>query len=227
MIRRPHTMAFAAGVWVFPGGRVDKSDGPGLRGAQIAALRELFEEVGLLKAHYPGQSQDVGETVRRRLDRAARAQLLADRLSFNTALRRRGLVIRPRALIPLAHWITPKPVPRRFDTLFFICQAPRRQIPRPDPYEVAAMAWLRPRDALAAWEGEEMALMFPTRLILQKLAQAPNLAAALTLARNTAVVPVMPSIELSSGTRRVLIPEAAGYGVTQASHKDAEMRMGR
>lgn len=223
MVRRGQALDFAPGMWVFPGGRVNPQDGLGERALRIAALRELFEETGLVCARdeagrWPSESQ------RGTLDRRYRARVTGDRLAFGAMLRQTGLSARPKDLAPFAHWITPEPVPKRFDTRFYVTRAPRGQRAVVDGSEAVALAWVRPADMLARQATGEAALMFPTRLILEKLKRGGTVPGALALARRSAVVPVMPKIAMANGQRTVTIPEAAGYGVTHASHIDAEMR---
>lgn len=223
MIRRPAHLAFAPGVWVFPGGRVDPSDGPGMRGSQKAAVREMFEETGLLCLR-GADGQWVDNGTRRQLDRRFRYRLIGNQTGFDSMLRQTGLRIRHADMVPIAHWITPDPVPRRYDTLFFIARAPGGQTYRLDEQEAAEARWCSPAAALASWDKDMFPLMFPTRLILTKLAQAKTVADAFRLARTSTLVPVKPELAVIDGERTVAIPAEAGYGVTHASQRDAEMR---
>lgn len=230
MQTRAAHLAFAGGLLVFPGGRVDPADGAGLRGFRRAAVRELFEETGLLLARRLGNRCMVEEARRQRLARRYRDRLRFDVLAWDSLLRREGLREGARQgmrdLVPFAHWITPEVVPKRFDTRFFLARAPRRQRASPDGDETVALHWMRPGDLLAAWEREGAALMFPTRLILTKLSQAATVAQAYSLARGSVEATILPRVEMRNGRRRVTIPAEAGYGVTEASHLDADMRMG-
>jgi len=225
LVRRAAGLSFAAGMWVFPGGRIDPGDGVGERAARMAALRELFEETGLLVA-WRGGRDPVNQTLRTGIDRRYRDRLIGGRISFASILRREGLLARPRDLAPFAHWITPEPVPKRFDTLFYLVRAPQGQRVLTDGIEAVEARWASPAQMLADADANKAPVMFPTRMILHKLARAGGVAGAFALARSTALVPVMPRLTVKEGRRHASIPAEAGYGITEASEVDADMREG-
>ncbi len=169
---RPDSMAFAAGLHVFPGGRVEPGDAdPGLvrwaRGAtadpafhvahRIAAIRETWEEVGVLLAA-PGT--------------AGRG-----RASFAEVVEAGRLELRTDDLVEIARWTTPRSFPRRFDTRFFAAELPPGAVLDVDPGEVAGHAWLTPRSALARMRAGEIALWPPTSTTLQRLERAVSFGA--------------------------------------------------
>ncbi len=232
VLRRSLGLAFGGGMLAFPGGRVDAGDrflpasqaGRGDRCAadqafRVAALRELFEETGLLLARIPGERQPVPEATRRRLARRYRRALHRGSLDFASVLRRTGLVLETRALVPFAHWVTPAIAPKRFDTRFYLARAPRGQRPYADGVESLDTAWRRPREILAAWEAGAESLMFPTRLNLIRLARAANVREAIGNARSEPPMRVEPRLA-ADGTPRLVIPEAAGFGVSEAGPRD-------
>ena len=162
LLRRRSTMAFAAGMHVFPGGAVDPRDRdggarwvgpspaawaeaftcePGLAGALVcAAVRETFEESGvLLAAHEDGTpvTDTTGEDWER--DRLA---LIDGELALSDFLARRSLVVRADLLRPWAHWITPEWQTRRFDTRFFLAALPAGQRTRDVGGEADRVTWL-------------------------------------------------------------------------------------
>ena len=170
LTRRPDSMAFAAGLHVFPGGRVEPDDGdlrlvarasgpvddPAFHVAhRIAAIRETWEEVGVLLADGPPVVFQRGSPF---LD-------LAD----NT-----DLTLCTDDLVEIARWTTPRAYPRRFDARFFVAELPPGAVLAPDPREVAAHEWLTPRAALAAMAMGEIALWPPTSSTLQRLERAPS-----------------------------------------------------
>ncbi len=175
LTQRPATMAFAADVHVFPGGALDPGDADGRRtgreratsAAAIAAIRELFEETGVLLAD--------GSPAPAAL-RSARDDLLAGRHAFADVVSRLGLSLRPDRLAPLSRWVTPRTFPRRFDTRFFVAELPRGAEPSFVGDEVVGHRWLRPVDALRAMADGEIRLWPPTSTTLQQLEHARSFA---------------------------------------------------
>lgn len=179
LTRRPDSMAFAAGLHVFPGGRVEPADAdPRLvrlaRGPRdeadfhvahrIAAIRETWEEVGVLLAER----------------RNGGPPILADRRSgadFAHLCADLDVELPTDELVEIARWTTPRTYPRRFDTHFFVAELPPGANLVPDPREVVAHAWLTPRAALAAMAAGTIALWPPTSTTLQRLERAPSFGA--------------------------------------------------
>ncbi len=230
---RSRRMRFAGGMLVFPGGRVDPSDagarlacrqrprrplGTAERAFRFAALREAFEEAGLLLGARRENGRAVGEALRRRVERRYRARLLAGGISFVTLAEREGLRFDLGALVPFAHWVTPWESPKRFDTRFYLAAAPAGQrAGLIDAIENTHLAWRRPAEILEAWHAGAQPLMFPTRLNLMKLARARDVGTALALARRTPIHRLRPEIVGPRGEgRRLVIPHDAGFGVTEA-----------
>ncbi len=232
-VLRSREMRFAGGMLAFPGGRVDRLDVSARlalrirprramplreRAARFAALRELFEEAGLLLAHDERTGRPVDEPARLRLDRRYRRLLLAGGMPFVAFAERAGLVFDLGKLIPFAHWVTPVESPRRFDARFYLAPAPSGQnAVLWDEAENTQLAWRRPQDVLADWQAGRQPLMFPTRLNLVKLARARTVAEAITQARRTPVHRLRPEIIGPRGEgRRLVIPHDAGFGITEA-----------
>lgn len=235
MIKRSRMMRFAAGMLVFPGGRVDRGDGsPRLRkqlrvrrrlpadsAFRTAALRELFEETGLICARTQAGSAMPGEGMRVRLARRYRKRLHQGRIGFSRMLEQAGLLLDLDSLVPFAHWITPELSPIRFDTRFYLAAAPASQRASSDGTETLDLDWLRPRDMLKAWDEGRLRLMFPTRLNLMKLARADRVSEALRQTEQTPIVTVIPEI-VGTGKRQLVLPEDAGFGMTYATHQDLD-----
>ncbi len=232
-VMRSREMRFAGGMLAFPGGRVDRADAsPRLtlrlrprralpvieRAARLAAIRELFEEAGILLACDARTGRRIREPRRRRLARRWRVPLLADRVTLATLAERADLVFDPGALVFFAHWVTPVESPRRFDARFYLARAPEdQQAELENEIENTALAWRRPQDILADWQAGRQPLMFPTRLNLVKLARARSVAEALAQARATPVHRLRPEIVGPRGEgRRLVIPHDAGFGITEA-----------
>ncbi len=187
-------------AFVFPGGAVDAADeilarSAGVRDFAVAALRELFEEAGILLAR-----DATGEPIR--IDAPALAALRRELLagaSLATLLERRAFALDFGALAYYSNWITPASEPIRFDAHFFIARAPARQIAEAEDIEVHDGVWLSPADAIAAADRGELHLRFPTRKHLERLARFANLASLFEHARARTISPVAP-VEREDGT---------------------------
>jgi 8-oxo-dGTP pyrophosphatase MutT (NUDIX family) len=227
MMVRHHEIEFSSGALVFPGGSVDASDrellarpelhsgGEGCDEAalsfRIAAIRETFEESGILLAR-PRGSHDLVEA-RRAAEIAARhrAALAERKRTFLEVLDESGTVLALDELVPYAHWVTPEGMSKRFDTWFFLAAAPPEQLGAHDGKESTDSLWLSPREAVAGGESGRFKLPFPTTRNLIKLGKQPNVGAALEDSRGKPVVTVMPVLTTSNGRRQLRIPREAGY----------------
>ena len=229
MLRRKPSMAFAPGACVFPGGSVDQRDadeevawaGPGVdhwgrvfdapaelaRALVCAAVRETFEESGVLLAG-PSAGTVVADTTGE--DWEADRQALLDRsISLAEMLARRGLILRSDLLRPWSRWITPKVEPRRFDTRFFAAALPAGQRTRDVGGEAAAVQWIAPADALEAGRARQIQLWLPTAMTLAELAEYPDTAAVLAAARE--VRPLLPEVIIAEGATWLKVPGGREY----------------
>jgi len=217
MIRRNAGLRFAAGATVFPGGRVDPEDRalhgwtpPGVPAAdlplRLAAIREAFEECGILLAREP-------------LDGARLAALRAPSLlDFGQRLRAAGVRPDTDALVPFARWITPETVWRRFDATFYLALAPAGQEAVVDGGEAVEGLWATPRTILEADEAGRLSLVFATRMNLTRLAACRTAAEALeAAARHQPLVPILPHFADTSAGPVLRIPEGAGYTPTEVA----------
>jgi len=182
MTRRSPGAAFLPGVFVFPGGRIDEADAaahdllphgvaPSAHvTAALAALRESFEELGVLHAtDAQGRPLPAAQLAALRRDRPLYAQL-----------RERGLRLGADALRVLARWTTDRDIePRRFDALFLIARVPEGQVPVADDREQFEPSWRRAAEALAEHEAGRMPIIFPTLRTLRWLAGFGSVDAAL------------------------------------------------
>jgi 8-oxo-dGTP pyrophosphatase MutT (NUDIX family) len=114
-------------------------------------------------------------------------------------------------LVPFSRWITPPQVKIRFDTLFFLAAAPEGAEPRPDGGETVGLGWFAPRDALAAHERGEIALVFPTIRTLEQLAGFGSADELLAWADGREVEPIEPQVLLEGEVARVVLPGEPGY----------------
>jgi len=227
MLRRNLASVWIAGASVFPGGAVDAGDrhprwegrcagwddarasaalartGGGL-GFLVAAVRETFEEAGVLLAREPeGRAADG----RHEHLIAARAALNAGDHDFDALVLDHDLVLATDELLPVSHWVTPPVGPRRYDTWFFVAAAPEGEYLHDDT-ELIASAWVRPVDALAAGERGEVDLIFPTRKNLELLARFDTADALLAAVRGATVPDASGALALvaDDGGQRIVLP---------------------
>ncbi|WP_214410018.1 NUDIX hydrolase [Sphaerisporangium fuscum] len=224
LLRRKASMDFAAGAYVFPGGSVDPRDadqavawaGPApeewgrvfgaapdtARGLVCAAVRETFEESGVLLAG-PSPDTVVADTTGDDWE-ADREALIARSLSLAEFLNKRGLVLRADLLRPWAHWITPVVEHKRFDTRFFVAAMPPGQRTRDVGGEADAVAWLRPAGALRRAQEGEIFLMPPTVRTLTEMSEYDDVEAVLACERE--VVTFQPRIAEVEGEMWIVLP---------------------
>jgi 8-oxo-dGTP pyrophosphatase MutT (NUDIX family) len=115
------------------------------------------------------------------------------------------------ALVPFSRWITPAEVKVRFDTFFFVVDAPADATAAPDGEECVDMAWKRPVDALSEYSEGNLQLVFPTIKHLEQLAEQPSVAATIDAARAREVTPIQPKVVVTGSTAQVLLPGEPGY----------------
>jgi 8-oxo-dGTP pyrophosphatase MutT (NUDIX family) len=118
-----------------------------------------------------------------------------------------GIEVPAGELIGYSRWITPKAVPIRFDTRFYLALAPAHSPPRPDGSETVDAAWFEPRAALDAHHAGQLPLVFPTIKHLESLTGFANSAEALDAARRREVKPVEPEVVGEGDERRIVLPD--------------------
>lgn len=232
MMERHAAMGFAAGAMVFPGGKIDASDGAAalvaradlsdatdLPAFRLGALRELFEEAGILLA-VDAEGEAIDPTRAADLAARHREEVLGNPPAFAAMLGAEDLYLAAGDLVHFAHWITPQPVPRRFDTHFFVVPAPGGQGAVSDGQEAVNMSWLSPAVALDRGASGAHMLMFPTKLNLERLSRSRTVEEALTAAAETPVVTVMPKPIVEDGEIYLTIPPDAGYGEVKIRRAD-------
>ena len=136
---------------------------------RIAAIRETFEESGILLARPKGSKALVDAKRASEIEAAHRADLCDGKISFLKVLTDNGMVLALDELVPYAHWITPEGMPKRFDTWFFLAAAPPEQVGAHDGKESTDSIWVSPREALEGGESGRFKLPFPTTRNLIKL----------------------------------------------------------
>jgi 8-oxo-dGTP pyrophosphatase MutT (NUDIX family) len=233
-MRRHLKSKFAAGDFVFPGGKVETDDNPddavdwcrGLErkgaarrlsleeaphmalGYWVGVIRETFEEAGLLLAVDAG-----GREVAMDAPRFAeyRRACHADNRAFWAMVRAEGLKLTTDRLVYFAHWITPEEQPLRFDTRFFAAPAPAGQRAIGDDHEMTDLKWLTPSEAVDAQRRGEISLRNPTVKNLLLFDGATSTTHALDRLRDRPVPTIRPRIVMEGTESKVLMPGDAGY----------------
>ena len=173
LMRRPGGADFAPGAYVFPGGTVHADDHASKDEIRAAAVRELFEEVGILLARHGKRFAREGDTEKVRL-------LIEKGKTFAGALDELGLEPAFDRLVLFAHWVTPALLRRRYDARFFLAKLPPHQVIRPQAGEVTDWLWIEPKKALAS---DELTLVYATRAVLESVASDKDSAKLMSRAR--------------------------------------------
>ena len=216
LVKRATTMAFAAGRYAFPGGRVDPADadpaladawaGPSpdawaarfgcavsdARALVCAAVRETFEETGVLFAG-PAESSLVASTSGADWE-ADRRALESRESSLAALLARRSLVMRTDLLGAWSRWVTPEFEPRRYDTAFFVAALPPGQSAREVSGETEGTVWTPPAAAIADFHAGRASMLPPTLTTLQEVSEFGTAASALEAASTRPLEPIMADV---------------------------------
>jgi 8-oxo-dGTP pyrophosphatase MutT (NUDIX family) len=174
---------------------LDGGDTPALA-FYLAALREAFEETGILVGVRQDGSLPPTAAEAPEVD-AVRDDLMEDRISFAQALERLGCRLDGAAVAYLAHWITPEAEPRRYDTRFFAARVPREAGAIVDPREMTDAVWLTPDAALRRNREGSLPMVFPTIRTLEQLRGSPSVASALEDLHQRRVPTILPRLVLT------------------------------
>lgn len=210
MVKRNTMVDFMAGAHVFPGGKVDAADSDPallerLRGAlhpsflpkhYIAAIRETFEEAGVLLA----EGLEEG-----RLGEARRA--LASGENFLSVMMRLGASFDAERLVAWTRWVTPAASPKRFDARFFLAAAPAEQLARHDEHETTASLWIVPGEALDRAQRGAMLIAPATYKCLSVLARYRSVAEGIAAARTSSPRVWCPIVQTEGGRRFVILSD--------------------
>ena len=227
MVRRHVHSDFAPDVFVFPGGKVDPADRdpelarwvgahePSDNGAElalrVAAIRELFEEAGVLLARradgtvvdLSGEEQETFAEYRRRIH--------SEEISLGEMARAEGLELAVDLLHPFSHWITPEGFPRRYDTRFFAAQLPLGQSPLHDALETTDSVWINPGEGLQRFREGTFPLVFATERNLERMARFASLDEMVAATTSEDLQPIVPRMVREGAETRFLIPGDEGY----------------
>jgi 8-oxo-dGTP pyrophosphatase MutT (NUDIX family) len=232
MVKRHHQIDFVAGALVFPGGKVHAGDReagldsymdgaenwtPEMRALGAAAIREAFEESGILFAREAGGG--FVSTARLAALEGWRERLEKNSASLLEMVQQEELRLAYDRLVRFAHWVTPEHMPKRFDTHFFLAAVPEGHAGAHDGRESVDSVWITPEGAIA--DRKKWNVIFPTKLNLMKLAGAKTVDEAVERARGAELLTVMPWVEQTPEGPRLRIREDAGYAQTSTLLRDA------
>ena len=214
VMERTGHMAFAAGALVFPGGRIDPEDRAAAArfrniseaAARLAAVRETIEETGIAPAITPVPDAALSASLQ---------QGIQEGKPFLDLLERHGLDLDLESLTLFARWCPNFRETRRFDTLFFLAEAPANA-PEPvaNEQEAERAFWASAAEILTAIDAGRARAIFPTRRNLERLARFASIAEARADAARHPVAAITPWVEDRHGSPHVCIPEDIGYPVT-------------
>ena len=235
MLKRNARSVFVGDMWVYPGGAVDPEDGHGRNeelcsgeddtsasaalGIEsdglaywVAALREMFEEAGVLLAHRAGETGliDLSKPEVEAAFSQYRDAVNDGTAEFMDVVAREDLRLELTDMHYVGHWLTPVGPPRRYDTRFFLAAMPAGQTPLHDDDEAVHHEWVRPRDALAMNRSDEMVMMTPTVAMLKRLLPWQAAAEAVAAASGGEVeqARILPDVD---GPERIVFPGEPGY----------------
>jgi 8-oxo-dGTP pyrophosphatase MutT (NUDIX family) len=171
----------------------------------VAAVRETFEEIGVLLASPADEAGGFPSDAELAADRAL---LEAGQVTLPGVLRSRGLVIRTDLITPWTHWITPEAEKRRFDTRFFVAELPAGQDVQEPSGEAVHALWARPEEALATVKRGELGMLPPTASTLLSLVPFGTVAEVFEAAANRIIRPIRPSYVVVDGVGRLRLPPA-------------------
>ncbi|MDO8972647.1 NUDIX hydrolase [Reyranella sp.] len=226
MVVRHHQIDSFSGALVFPGGKLEEADGAASLRARcggadkiddaelkfrVAGVREAFEECGVLLARKRGQRALIGAADLKGIEERWRVKLAKDQASIVDMVEAEDLEIATELMTPYAHWITPTFVPKRFDTWFFLAEAPEDQIALHDGSESTDSVWIGPQEAIEEAKAGKRTLVHATTKNLELLAEGKTVAGAISAASARKIVTVLPWVEVKDGKKFLHIPEGAGY----------------
>lgn len=183
MVKRHDNVAFMAGAYVFPGGRVDDADS-----SEAASLIESFPNESRFPDLTPEQEIAFRVAAVRELSEEA------------------GVVVDMREIVPMAHWVTPEVETRRYDTRFFLVRMPHGQEARHDEKETTELAWITPLEAIARCEQDSIMLPPPTWTTLKRLGRFRSIEEVFGWARTTPIMRVQPGFINEAGVRMLTLP---------------------
>ena len=241
MVRRELNQNFLAGVCVFPGGKMDEQDrdedlavlARGINGAQArallnepdqdectalglycAAIRELFEEAGILLAYTSnGSLIDFTDQGTRERYKDYRMAIHEKKLSLKDLALQENLTLAVDCLLPYSRWIAPGKVKKRFDTRFFLCRLPRGQKTDYDPVELMSYEWRTPGEILKQASSGEIRLIPPTLKTIHELSTFDRIERLYRYAQSRPIYPILPEVYAEEDSIIMKLPHDPEYSV--------------
>lgn len=241
MLERQLSSDFFGGAYVFPGGKIDDADcDPALHdfvdppvpwrslvpaevgavieappgkelGFHLAAIRETFEEAGVLLArHEDGSIVRLDGSEQRRFA-AARDLLNTREATLLDIARKERIRYALDLMFYFSRWITPEVVPKRYDTRFFVARLPEGQTPLHDALETRSGLWIRPREALDRARDGAFTIIFPTRKTLESIAAFDSVDALIASTVGKKISGVLPKLVIHEGEPRVMLPDGSTH----------------
>lgn len=236
MLRRNRHSTWVGGAYLFPGGAVDPEDGSpemaarcigrsaaeadrvldisdGGLGYFVAAIRECFEEAGILLASGPGGPVAFDDPLVGRRFEEHRRRLNAGQVGLLEILEAESLQLDVGGIGYFSHWITPEGSPRRYDTRFFVAVVPAGQVALHDDDEVVASLWVSPAEAAARFERGEIDIMFPTLKNIEGVGRFSSTADLLQATEAASVPVILPRVTVTGESPgvRIVLPGDPGY----------------
>jgi len=213
MLERHLRSDFAGGAYVFPGGTIDERDTDpaamsfldgevdGEPSFYLCAIRETFEEAGVLLARHDGAPVKLD-------DRFAeyRRELAGRGGSLAAFAEREGLRFAGDLMHYFSRWVTPEFAPKRYDARFFVAAMPDGQDPLHDDVETTASTWIRPADAIAQAREGSFSIIFPTRKTLETLSTFATAKDVIASTRGKEIVTILPTVVIADGQAKVVLP---------------------
>jgi 8-oxo-dGTP pyrophosphatase MutT (NUDIX family) len=212
LLKRHRSSGFVPGAYVFPGGRVDSADarvpweGTSDPPAEywVAAVREIFEETGVLLARTErgDWSRDASSDAELEI---WRERLMTESATLQDVLSAQTLRLDPAEICYIAHWITPLVEPRRYDTRFFAARLPEHRQVRPDEREMDDAVWVTAAEALEQFEAGKLPMVFPTVKTLQMLSGYSTVKEVFEAFRTRLIKPILPRLVRTRGGIGIVI----------------------
>ncbi|WP_169566258.1 NUDIX hydrolase [Sneathiella limimaris] len=230
MVVRHHQIDFASGALVFPGGKVDKADlkeelrdhlpstqdlDDPLLSFKIASIREAFEECHVLLARDRTTGKMIAPAKVEALTEKYRKDMQAGDIDILKMADAEDLELATDLLAHYSHWVTPTFMPKRFDTHFFIAEAPEEQLAFHDGEESVDSVWVGPNEAMDGAKAGKYTIIFPTLMNIEYLTRYSSAGEAIEGSNSTKTVTVLPELEITAEGKFLNIPAEADYSLTR------------
>jgi 8-oxo-dGTP pyrophosphatase MutT (NUDIX family) len=246
MVLRHPGNRFVADAYVYPGGALDEEDcAPAMEvlcrgmtrekavglmgdippekalGALVAGIRETFEEVGILLA-YTKDGELVTFSDRKEAERFSdyRDALGKGAADFRSMLEKEGLTLATDRLHYFSHWVTPEPLPIRYDVRFFVAEAPKGQEALHDGHELVGHIWVTPQEALDAYHRGDFKLVLPTIMTLKELCAFGTVEDVVLATKGKNIPRILTKMEHKEGRTVEIMPDGSVFAPSPCEDKN-------